>query len=180
MQLSEQQRTSVHDTLLKERNVNRVSRADFAINVGTRVPRTLRLAVLPAAVVTLVPEFRRDRYFVSGDEICIVDPTTYEIVDVIGTGRVAHAGQPMHTALTLTPEEQRRILAGVRPEGGSTLALGALTEGAPVPREVRVTAFSDALVREIPKLRDYTYFTAEDRVAIVDPAQARVALVIHR
>jgi hypothetical protein len=180
MQLSEQQHTSVHDTLLKERNVNRVAHVDFAIAVGTRVPRTLRLAVLPATVVTLVPQFRSYRYFVSGDEICIVDPATYEIVDVIGTGRAAHAGQPTHAALTLTPEEQRRVLEGVRLEGGSTLGLGALTEGAPVPRDLHVTAFSDALVRDIPKLRNYTYFTAEDRVAIVDPKQARVALVIHR
>ena len=43
VQLSEQQRTSVHQTVLKEKNVNRVNQVNFSISVGTRVPRSVHL-----------------------------------------------------------------------------------------------------------------------------------------
>src|SRR5215813_1059331 len=180
VQLSEQQRTSVHETILKERNVNRIDHVNFRVNVGTRVPRSVRLAPLPAAVFSLVPQYRSYRYFVANDEICIVDPNTYEIVDVVSTGTQTARGQePRGMArLTLTQEEQRIILDNVDMRGDSTLALGSLSEGSPVPRGARLLSFPEAVVRQVPKVRGYKYFTAEDRVAIADPQGTKVQLVI--
>jgi hypothetical protein len=181
VQLSEQQRTNVHETILKDRNVNRIDRADFSINVGTRVPRSVRLAVLPAAVFTIVPQFRNYRYFVANDEICIVDPNTYEIVEVLPAGTQTAGGQePRGMArLTLTPEEKRIILDNVDMRGESTLGLGSLNEGSPVPRGARLESFPEVVVRQVPKVRDYKYFAAEDRVAITDPQGTKVQLVIE-
>jgi hypothetical protein len=181
VQLSEQQRTNVHETILKDRNVNRIDHVNFAVNVGTRVPRSVRLAVLPAAVFTIVPQFRSYRYFVANDEICIVDPNTYEIVDVLPAGTQTARGQePRGMArLTLTPEEQRIILDNVEMRGESTLALGSLSEGSPVPRGARLESFPEAVVRQVPKVRDYKYFAAEDRVAITDPQGTKVQLMIE-
>jgi hypothetical protein len=174
LQVSEEQRNNLHQTLLKERNLNRVDRLDVSVNVGTRVPRSVRLVPLPVSVVALVPQYRSYRYFVSNDEIYIVNPRSFEVVEVIRADtRGAHA------ALSLTPEEQDIVLRNVEIDGGSTLGLGSLSEGAPVPRGVRVEPFPDRVVKEVPKLRDYTYFTAENRVAIVDPDGRRVALVLH-
>jgi uncharacterized protein DUF1236 len=90
VQLSEQQRTKVNRTILKESNVNRATNVNFAVNVGTHVPRSVRLAALPAAVLSIVPQYRSYHYFVANDQICIVDPRSYEIVEVIAApGRTA-------------------------------------------------------------------------------------------
>jgi len=180
VQLSEQQRTNIHDTVLKERNVNRADHVNFSINVGTRVPRSVRLVALPAAVFSLVPQYRSYRYFIANDEICIVDPNTYEIVDVVSTGTQTARGQePRGMAqLMLTQEEKRIILDNVDMRGDSTLALGSLSEGSPVPRGARLESFPEAVVQQVPKVRGYKYFTAEDRVAIADPQGTKVQLVI--
>ena len=180
VQLSEQQRTNIHDTVLKERNVNRADHVNFSINVGTRVPRSVRLVALPAAVFSLVPQYRSYRYFVANDEICIVDPNTYEIVDVVSTGTQTARGQePRGMAqLMLTQEEKRIILDNVDMRGDSTLALGSLSEGSAVPRGARLESFPEAVVQQVPKVRGYKYFTAEDRVAIADPQGTKVQLVI--
>ena len=182
MQLSEQQRTNVHGTILKESNVNRATNVNFSINVGTRVPRSVHLVVLPASVISLVPQFRSYQYFVANDQICIVDPRTYEIVEVITEpGRVAGGENRGGSArLVLTEDEKQIILQNVEFDRGSTLGLGSLTEGAEVPRNVQVRMFPDTVVQQVPKVREYKFFTAENRVAIVDPQGSKVQLVIEQ
>ena len=180
VQLSEQQRTSVHQTLVKERNVNRAAKINVSINVGTRVPRSVRLAPLPAAIIAIVPEYRSYRYVVVDDRICIIEPTTYEVVEVItNSGRVAGRDDRGGSArLVLTEEERRIVLSEVDIKGDSTLALGSLSEGADVPRNAELHAFPVAVVDQVPKLRDHRYFTAEDRLVIVGPQGSKVVLVI--
>jgi hypothetical protein len=181
VQLSEQQRTNVHGTILKESNVNRATNVNVAINVGTRVPRSVHLAALPAAVLSIVPQYRSYQYFVANDQICIVDPNSYEIVEVIsGPGRTAGVDNRAGMArLVLTEEEKSIILREVGTDGGSTMGLGALAEGAEVPRDVQVRAFPDTVVRQVPKVQNYKFFAAENRVAIVDPQGSKVQLLIE-
>jgi len=181
VQLSEQQRTNVHQTILKESNVNRINQVNFSINVGTRVPRSVHLFALPASVISLVPQYRSYRYFVANDQVCIVDPNSYEIVEVIAvSNQTARAEDRGGSArLVLTEEEKTIILQNVDMRGGSTLALGSLSEGAAVPREARLETFSDTVVQQVPKVRGYKFFTAEDRLAIVDPQGTKVQLVIE-
>jgi Protein of unknown function (DUF1236) len=180
VQLSEQQRTSVHQTLLKERNVNRAAKVNISINVGTRVPRSVRLAPLPAAIIAVVPEYRSYRYVMIDDRICIIEPATYEIVEVItDSGRVAgHDDRGGAAKLVLTDEERRIVMSEVDIKGDSTLALGSLSEGADVPRNAELHSFPVAVVDQVPKLRDHRYFAAEDRLAIVGPQGSKVVLVI--
>jgi hypothetical protein len=64
--------------------------------------------------------------------------------------------------------------------GGSTLGLGAIAEGADVPRDVQVRAFPDAIVQKVSKVKGYRFFTAENRLAIVDPQGSKVLLVIEQ
>jgi len=181
VQLSEQQRTNVHQTVLKDRNVNRVTNLSISINVGTRVPRSVRLVALPASVFAVVPEYRSYRYFVVDDRICIVEPNTYEIVEVITvSGQTAvredRGGQ---AKLVLTDEERMIILREVDMRGGSTLALGALTEGADVPREIEIREFPATVVEKVPKVKGFKFFTAENRLAIVDSRGTKVQLVVE-
>jgi len=180
VQLSEQQRTSVHQTVLKERNVNRVSQVNFSISVGTRVPRSVHLVALPASVISLVPQYRSYQYFVANDEICIVEPSSYEIVEVISaSGKTAQTGdRGGSSSLMLTAEEKHIIIENVQMREGSTLALGSLSEGSAVPREARLQEFPDTVVQKVPKVRGYRYFTAEERIAITDGQGSKVQLVI--
>src|SRR6476660_3765186 len=168
VQLSEQQRTSVHQTVLKERNVNRVNQVNFSISVGSRVPRSVHLVALPAAVITLVPQYRGYQYFVANDEICIVEPSSYEIIEVIpASGKSAQMGERGSSGtLMLTAEEKHIIIENVEMRSDSTMALGSLSEGAPVPRAARLQAFPDVVVEKVPKIRGYKFFTAEGRIAI--------------
>ena len=81
MTLTQDQRTKVQTSFAKHKvqpaNVN------ISINVGVAVPRTVVLYAVPEEIIVIVPGYRRYRYFLIGDRICIVDPDTYEIVEII-------------------------------------------------------------------------------------------------
>jgi Protein of unknown function (DUF1236) len=170
VQLTEEKRTNLGQTLAKEGNLNRANNINVSVNIGTRLPRSVHLVALPAAIIAILPEYRTYRYVVVNDQICIVEPNSYEIVEVIPvSGQAAAQGGP--ATLVLTEEERAIIFREVDMRGGSTLGLGAITEGADVPRDVRLTAFSDAVVQKVPKVKGYKFFTAENRIAIVVKVQ---------
>jgi hypothetical protein len=179
--LSEQKRTTVHQTILKEKEINRVPNVNFTINVGRRVPRELRLVALPASVILLVSEYRSYRYFMVNDDICIVDPNTYEIVEIINVaGRSAARENGDGLArLVLNDDERMIILREIDMRDGSTMGLGSMTEGAEVPRNVEVRSLPNSIVQKVPKLKGYTFFTAEKRIGIVDPQTSKVQLIIE-
>jgi hypothetical protein len=62
-----------------------VERVDFDVRVGTRVPRTVRFAPIPASIVVIEPAWRGHDYFLVRGEIVIIDPATMEIVAIIET-----------------------------------------------------------------------------------------------
>jgi hypothetical protein len=64
-------------------NVRPVTNINFAITVGVVIPATVELYEVPPAVVQVVPEYSRYRYFVVGDQIVIVEPGARRIVAVI-------------------------------------------------------------------------------------------------
>jgi hypothetical protein len=83
VQLSEQQRTQIKGMIGRGHDVARVNNVNFNISVGTAVPRDVHIAVLPADVVTLVPEYRGFEYIVVGDQLLIIDPDSLEIVAIL-------------------------------------------------------------------------------------------------
>jgi hypothetical protein len=176
---TEEKRTNVSQTILKDQNVNRATNINLSISVGTRLPRSVHLVALPAAVIEIVPEYRRYSYFVKDEQIYIVDPDTYEIVEIIpASGQVAARSGP--ATLVLTDEERAIVLREVDMRDGSTLGLGALAEGSDVPRDVKVRVFPETVVQKVPKLKGYSFFTAENRLAIVDQQGSKVQLVIEQ
>jgi hypothetical protein len=64
-------------------NAGRVDTVNFAISVGTAVPRSVRVHTLPTSIVEIVPEYRGYSYILVGEEILIIDPETLRIVAVI-------------------------------------------------------------------------------------------------
>ena len=81
--LTSEQRTRIHETIVRQSNAPRVSNVNFSISVGTTVPRSVRLASVPAAIIEIQPAWRGYEYFVVGDQVVIVDPDTMQIVAVI-------------------------------------------------------------------------------------------------
>src|SRR5262245_5635498 len=83
VEINEQQRSRIREVAISHRNIPRVSNVNFAIRVGTVVPRSVRFVTVPEDIVRIYPRFRRHRILIVSDEILIIDPVTYEIVAVL-------------------------------------------------------------------------------------------------
>ncbi|MGU3540670.1 DUF1236 domain-containing protein, partial [Methylobacterium sp. A54F] len=80
--LDTRQRTEFRQSITSS-SVTRVSNVNFNIAVGTAIPRSITLHTLPPAIISLVPAYRGYRFILVRDDILIIDPDTYEIIDVI-------------------------------------------------------------------------------------------------
>jgi len=176
VQASEKQHAEVRQHVLRDRKAER-TRLNVSVNVGATVPRSVRLHSLSAAVIGFAPVYRGYSYVVLEDEtICIVDPRTYVIVDVIPAS-TQRAELPSGGHLTLSADERRLVLISVdrRHPADIDVRLGL---GAEIPRSVEVERFPDRVLERIPKLRSYRYVVARDQVIILDPSDRQVALLI--
>ena len=77
-----EQKTTIRQKVLTS-SAPRVEHVDFDIKIGTVVPRTVRVAPLPVTIIEIEPEWRGYMYFVSGDQIIVVEPGTLRIVAVL-------------------------------------------------------------------------------------------------
>jgi len=82
VQLSQPQKTKAHDIVVTQSSAC-VGNPDFSITVNTVVPRHVRLFTLPGELVTIIPQYRRYKYIIVGEEIVIIDPRTFRIVAII-------------------------------------------------------------------------------------------------
>ena len=80
--LTTEQRTRI-TTVIRDQHVASVNNVNFAISVGTRVPREFGFHPLPAEIVTIYPQWRGYEFFLVRDQIVVVDPRTLEIVAVL-------------------------------------------------------------------------------------------------
>jgi len=79
LRLTTTQRTRVRDVIVRAHGP-RLTHVNFRIGVGTRIPRTVRVAVLPPEIVAIAPEWQGYSYFEYGDQVVIVDPVSFAIV----------------------------------------------------------------------------------------------------
>lgn len=80
--LTTEQRTRI-STVIRDQHLAPVNNVNFAISVGTRVPREIGFHPLPQEIVTIYPDWRGYEFFLVRDEIVVVDPRTLEIVAVL-------------------------------------------------------------------------------------------------
>lgn len=177
VQTSEQQRTRIRDSI-RQQNVKRHTDVNFSISVGTRVPRGLSLFALPPTVVEVVPAYRDYRYILVRDEIVIVDPATYTIVDVVDVPSEQARQSGGGVQLSLSPAQERLIVNTVdmTPD---TDRLGQLGIGGEIPSGVTVRPFPAAILAEIPELSSYSYFVAERDIVICDANNRTIVHVIQ-
>lgn len=79
--LSTEQRTKI-SSVIREQKVERVN-LNVSVNVGTRIPASVRVHALPQQVIVIYPEWRGYDYILVGEQIVIINPRTHEIVAVI-------------------------------------------------------------------------------------------------
>ena len=175
-QVSEQQRNGVRERLLKEGSFQK-TKLNVHVNVGTRLPRSVRLLPLSVAIIELAPTYRGYEYVVLEDEtICIVDPRSYEIVDVLPVG-TQRAERPERPTLALS-QEQMRFIAGNVPREPQANVRVRLALGAEVRPDVELLVFPREVVSRLPELEGYRYVVTENDIAVVDPRDRGVVLVI--
>lgn len=81
--ITPEQRTRIHEIVIKERSAPRVEHVDFSLSVGTVVPRSIRIVTIPRAIIEIEPEWDGFDYFMVGEEIIIVNPRSMEIVAIL-------------------------------------------------------------------------------------------------
>jgi hypothetical protein len=111
--LNDQQRTRINETIMSRRDLPRMDRVNFDIEVGRPVPREVRIREVPRELVDIYPEWRGHEYFVVRDEIVIVDHSRRVVARVpVGksSSTVEHRGTSTTTVVEdLSPDEIRRI-----------------------------------------------------------------------
>ena len=176
--LSGDQRTRVRQTIL-QRNVGRLNRANFGVTIGARIPRSVKLFAFSAAVLAIVPAYRSYRYVVVDDRICVVEPTSYEIVEVIDNSPGGFGKAEQVAVLELSQDQRQSVLRHTRRDTERADIRIGLALGAEVPWGVTLLQFRPELIFEIPQLEHYRYIFVEDNVVIVNPSNRVIVLVIR-
>jgi hypothetical protein len=81
IRLRDEDRSRIRTVVMREAQCRFEQRIDFRI--GLPLPRTVEICEFPDEVVSAIPEVRRYRYVVRGDDIVLVDPDEHRIVEVI-------------------------------------------------------------------------------------------------
>jgi hypothetical protein len=180
--LSAPQRTRLVQTIKESRNFNRVHHADFRVAVGSRVPRRLHLAHLPLAFFAIVPEYRDYDYVYVDDEdqIVIVDPDSYTVVDVLPASAEPGERIVVRTPLTFSQREREIIRRAALSERSTEGAAGDvdIAVGSRVPGSITLLPFPDDVYAEIPQLSPLRFVVLHDEVLLIDPADRRIVNVI--
>jgi Protein of unknown function (DUF1236) len=178
---TDQQRREVHRGLFRQGKVERIARnrLGIALAVGNHVPRRHRLHRFTPALIALAPLYAAYSYIVVDDTICVVDSSTYTIVEMIeGPIEAANPFPAPALSLDLSPEQMRLIYASVPKDRARTELRIRLAIGAEIPRSVELFVFPAALIAQVPQIASFRYIVVEDDVVIVDPAAYEIAMVI--
>jgi hypothetical protein len=113
------------------------------------------------------------------DTICIVDPVTYEIIDVLDEPGVPDA-RPQVAELRLTEQEIDIVLESISPDHPEAQVRLRLALGAEIPDGVVLYTFAPSVLDQMPRLRDFRFVVTRDQVVIIEPRDRDIALVLER
>ena len=139
----------------------------------------MRLYSVPRAILSFFPYYRDYSYVVVDDEICIVDPQTYAVVDVIEEGYFT-SPRPEVARLSLSERQIALVRSSVPPDLPLADVRLRLALGAEIPADVGLHEFPDVVLNEASVLRDYRFLVTRDQIVIVQPGDRSIAMVIDR
>jgi hypothetical protein len=183
VQLNSEQRSRISDVISRQ-NVRSETNINVDVRVGARLPRSVRLNPVPREIVSINPRFRDYRYTVVRDEIVIINPKTYEVVEVIPrSGRAGTTGRATsgdRSRINISADQRRMIRERVIQESSVPRCQDLqVTVGAQVSHSLRFSPFPEFVVREVPEIRSYRYCVHDDDVVLIDPDDYRIVEVIE-
>jgi hypothetical protein len=168
-------------------NVRVLPRSRLSVSVGVVVPSAIRLYDVPSEIVEIYPAFRGYKFVVVEEEIVIIEPRTRKVVTTIAR----EGGRTASRSSATTGSAAAGARVRFRPEQRETIRTIVMREaecrhelrldfsiGLPLPRTVEICEFPDAVVAEVPEIREYRYMVRGDDVVIVDPDGYRIVEVI--
>ena len=184
--LSGDKRERVQGAFRGKGDVKRRTDVDIDISIGRRLPRDWHFAPVPITVIEIVPEYRDYVFVYVEDEYVICDPHSYEVVAVVpaGGGRTYAGGgsssgdRDCSTGIRLSEDQRELILKSVRL--GREVDVADLAVGWSVPQDIELEKFPNAVLAEAGELAACRYFIADDQLAIVDPEDDKVVLLIDK
>lgn len=159
---------------------DRLSKVRFRAHVGAYIPRRVELYAVPALVFAIFPYYRDYSYVLIEDTICIVDPATYQIVDVIDEGSYTPGSRLQVAELTLTEGEAALVRNSIPPDFPVARLRLRLALGADIPDHVELYEFAPVVLDSVPRLRDFRFVVTEDQMVIVSPRGRGIVLVLDR
>ncbi|XIA63518.1 DUF1236 domain-containing protein [Bradyrhizobium sp. TZ2] len=190
--LTESQRTRVSQSISRL-NAKPVTNINFSLSVGTVVPRDLRFQPLPAEVVEVMPQYRGYNFVVVREDIVIVDPATYKIVDVLPRGGRSTAAAPAPRKAAFSDSDREVVRkhsrssrmeqrARTEPRTIASVTSTRVRVGDHLPDSVDIRTFPDEVYpesprlvyRESPRLREYRYIEPDEWTYIIEPGERRI------
>jgi hypothetical protein len=158
-----------------------VNNLNFSLSVGTVAPRDVRFQPLPPDVVEVMPQYRGYNFFVVRDDIVIVDPSSYKIVDVLPRAGRSTAAAPAPTSRkTVFSDRDREVIrkharsSRIEQRTTGSAASTRVRVGERLPDSVEIRSFPDEVYRESPTLRDYRYIERDNRTYVVEPRERTI------
>ena len=182
VQATDQQRREVHRSLFRERRVQRLPRSQLnvALAIGSRIPRRHRLYRFTPALLALVPMYAAYSYLVVDDTICVVDPETYAIVDMIPAS-IEQAGPPSSSARRARPfrraDAVRLCQRAQGSRAGRTFA-SALLSAQKFREAWSYSPFPTKPWPVLQSLQTMRISSSQDDVVIVNPTDYAIVQVI--
>ena len=187
--LNDNQRTRISESITRL-NAKPVTNVNFSLSVGSVVPRDVHFQPLPSDIVEIVPQYRGYNFVVVRDDIVIVEPSTYKIVDVLPrAGRSAAqapASQPTAAAAPsrknsfsdndreVIRKHARSSRTEERGTTGSATSTTRVRVGDRLPDSVEIRSFPDEVYRASPSLREYRYIERDNRTYVVEPRERTI------
>ena len=181
VELSGDKRDRVKTAFRDKGGAKHRTNVNIHLSIGTRLPRDWDLVPVPIVVIEIVPEYRGYLFAYVDDDYVICEPDTYEIVAVIpASGGASYAREysrgECSSHISLNEDERDLIIDSVRRE--DMVDVSDLTIGWSVPRDIELLTFPDPVLSRAGELSPCRYFVAENQIAIVDPEDEKVVLLI--
>jgi hypothetical protein len=183
--LSGEKRNRVQAGFRSHGDIKRVTDVNVRISVGSRAPREWTFVPVPTAVIEIVPEYRGYVFAYVGDDYVVCDPDTYEIVAVLPAsgsgGSYASSGSgssKCSSSLTLSEDDREAIIRSV--ELQNEVDVSGVTVGWSVPNDLELRTLPPTVIERRSELGPCRYFVTDGQVALVDPDEDRVVLLIEQ
>jgi len=160
--------TGALSTHIGKQRVQPLTRVNFSLSVGTKVPDDVRIYPLPDDVVAIVPQYRAYSYFVVQDQVVIVNPVSKEIVILLpysgGTQRASTGTSSRSSSRSQLSTEQRST---IREQATEQRPRTRHQVGEAVSGEVDV-------YRERPAIRSRRYAPVDEDAVVVEPRRRTI------